>query len=97
MSAPLLHYFNENKLMRVETDTSEFAIGGILMQHFKVNGQLHWLPVAYYSKKLLDTETQYDTGEQELLVIVEAMHHWRHYCQGARHQIVVLTNHANLV
>ena len=35
--------------------------------------------------------------EQELLAVVEAMHHWRHYCQGARHPIVVLTDHANLV
>ena len=41
MSAPLLHYFDENKLMRVKTDTSEFAIGEILTQHFEVNGQLH--------------------------------------------------------
>ena len=80
MSTPLLHYFNENKLMRVKMDASKFAIGRILTQHFKVNSQLHWLPVAYYSKKLLDTETQYDTGEQELLTIVKAMHHWQHYC-----------------
>ncbi|SLM36316.1 gag-pol polyprotein [Lasallia pustulata] len=36
-------------------------------------------------------------GEQELLAIVEAIHHWRHYCRGARHLIVVLTDHANLV
>ena len=57
MSAPLLHYFNENKLMRVEMDAFKFTIDGILMQHFKVDSQLHWLPVAYYSKKLLDTET----------------------------------------
>ena len=96
-SAPLLHYFDENKPMRVETDASEFAISRILTQQFEVNSQLHWLLVAYYSKKLLDTETQYDTGKQELLAIVEAMHHWRHYCEGARHQIVILTDHANLV
>ena len=80
MSTSLLHYFNENKLMRVEMNTFKFAIGRILMQCFKVNSQLHWLPVTYYSKKLLDTETQYDTGEQELLVIVKVMHHWQHYC-----------------
>ncbi|SLM35424.1 Reverse transcriptase domain [Lasallia pustulata] len=80
MSAPLLRYFNENKPMRVELDASAFAIGGILTQQFEINGHLHWLPVAYYSKKLLDMETQYGTGEQELLAIVEAMHHWRHYC-----------------
>ncbi|SLM37282.1 gag polymerase env [Lasallia pustulata] len=97
MSAPLLRYFNENKPMRVETDASAFAIGGILTQQFEINDHLHWLPAAYYSKKLLDTETRYGTGEQELLAIVEAMHHWRHYCRGARHLIVVLTDHANLV
>ncbi|SLM35348.1 gag polymerase env, partial [Lasallia pustulata] len=97
MSASLLQYFDENKPMRVETDASAFTIGGILMQQFEINGHLHWLPVAYYSKKLLDTETRYRTGEQELFAIVEAMHHWRHYCRGARHPIVVLTDHANLV
>ncbi|SLM36046.1 gag polymerase env [Lasallia pustulata] len=83
--------------MRVETDASAFAIGGILTQQFEIDGHLHWLPVAYYSKKLLDMETRYGTGEQELFAIVEAMHHWRHYCRGARHPIVVLTDHANLV
>ena len=97
MSASLLHYFDENKLMRVETDTSEFAIDRILMQQFKIDSQLHWLSVVYYSKKLLDTEIWYDTDEQELLVIVKVMHHWCHYCQSVRHQIVVLTDHANLV
>ena len=96
-SAPLLCYFDENKPMRVKTDASAFAIGGILTQRFEVNGHLHWLLVAYYSKKLLDTETQYGTSEQELLAIVEAMHYWRHYYCGARHPIVVLTDHTNLV
>ena len=62
-SASLLHYFNENKLMRVETDTSEFTIDRILTQQFEVDSQLHWLSVAYYSKKLLNTEIWYDTDE----------------------------------
>ncbi|SLM35219.1 gag polymerase env, partial [Lasallia pustulata] len=96
-NAPLLRYFDENKSMRVETDASAFAIGGILTQQFEIDGHLPWLPVAYYSKKLLDTETRYGTGEQELFAIVEAMRHWRYYCRGARHPIVVLTDHANLV
>ena len=85
MSASLLHYFDENKLMRVETDTSEFAIDRILTQQFEINSQLHWLSVVYYSKKLLNTETQYDTDEQELLIIMKVMHHWCHYCQSVRH------------
>ena len=96
-SAPLLWYFDKNKPMKVEMDASAFAIGGILTQQFEINGHLYWLAVAYYSKKLLDMETQYGMGEQELLAIMEAMHHWRHYCRGARYPIVVLTDHANLV
>ena len=63
MSALLLHYFNENKPMRVKTNVSEFVISRILMQQFKINDYLHWLLITYYSKKLLNTETQYDTGE----------------------------------
>ena len=56
MSASLLQYFDENKLIRVEMNISEFTIDRILMQQFKVDSQLHWLSVTYYSKKLLDTE-----------------------------------------
>ena len=66
--------------MRVETNISEFAIDKILTQHFKIDSQLHWLSVTYYSKKLLDTEIWYDTDEQELLIIVKVMHHWYYYC-----------------
>ena len=28
---------------------------------------------------------------------MEVVHHWQHYCQGARHPIIILTDHANLV
>ena len=96
-SASLLCYFNENKLMRVKTDTFKFVIDRILTQQFKIDSHFYWLPVTYYSRKLLDTETQYDTDKQELLTIVEVMHHWQHYCQGAKYSIVILTDYANLV
>ncbi|SLM34211.1 gag polymerase env [Lasallia pustulata] len=69
-SAPLLRYFDENKPMRVETDASAFAIGGILTQQFEIDGHLYWLPVAYYSKKLLDTETRYGTGARHPIAVL---------------------------
>ncbi|SLM36340.1 gag polymerase env [Lasallia pustulata] len=69
-SAPLLRYFDENKPMKVETDASAFAIGGILTQQFEIDSHLHWLPVPYYSKKLLDTETRYGTGARYPIVIL---------------------------
>ena len=40
-STSLLHYFNENKSMRVETDTSAFTIDEILTQQFEVDSQFH--------------------------------------------------------
>ncbi|SLM36166.1 hypothetical protein LPUS_05630 [Lasallia pustulata] len=55
--------------MRVETDASAFTIDGILTQQFEIDGHLHWLPVAYYSKKLLDTETQYRTVQEKLYTL----------------------------
>ena len=32
-----------------------------------------------------------------MLAIVKSFTHWRHYLEGVRYQIVVLTDHANLV
>lgn len=35
--------------------------------------------------------------DQELLAIVEAFKHWRHYLEGSRYPIEVLTDHNNTV
>ena len=40
-STSLLCYFNENKSMRVKTDTSAFTINEILTQQFEVDSQFH--------------------------------------------------------
>ena len=41
-------------------------------------------------------EQHYDTYNQELLAIIAAFREWRHYLEGARFPIVVLTDHNNL-
>ncbi len=91
-TAPVLRHFNPDLPIRVETDASGYALGGIL-------SQLHeneWHPVAYYSRKQIPAETRYDTHDKELLAIMESFKHWRHYCEGSRHRIDVLTDHHNL-
>ncbi len=91
-TAPVLKHFTPELPIRVETDASGYAIGGIL-------SQLHsgvWHPVAYYSRKQIPAETRYDTHDKELLAIVESFKHWRHYCEGSRQKIEVLTDHHNL-
>lgn len=56
----------------------------------------HWQPVAYYSKKFSKVQANYDTGDREMLAIVECMKHWRHYCNGSAHLVRVATDHHNL-
>ena len=51
--------------------------------------------VAYHSRKFLDTERRYDVHDRELLAIVDALQHWRAYCEGAV-SLDIYTNHKNL-
>ena len=40
--------------------------------------------------------TRYKTYNAELLVIVKAFKTWRHYLEGCKYKIPILTNHNNL-
>ena len=57
---------------------------------------MNWHPVAYYLRKMLPAERNYETHDAELLAIVEGFKTWRHYLEGAAHTILVLTDHNNL-
>ena len=80
-TAPMLMHFDPRRRIRVETDASIFAIAAILSQLNEANGW--WQPVAYWSRKLIDAERNYETHNQELLAIVAAFKHWRHYLEGS--------------
>jgi hypothetical protein len=91
-SAPVLRHWDGTRDTRVETDASTKAIAGILSQ--QCDGQ--WRPVAYWSRKLTETEQRWATGQQELLAIVESLEEWRHYLEGTEAPFVVLTDHEAL-
>ena len=55
-----------------------------------------WHPVAYFSRKMIPAETRYKTHNAELLAIVEVFTTWRHYLEGCKHEVLVLTNYNNL-
>src|SRR6266571_3057338 len=78
----------------LEVDTSSFAIGATLSQQ---DEQQRWHPVAYFSKTLSEAERNYDIYDRELLAIVKSLKHWRVYLAGAPHQIVIHTDHANML
>jgi hypothetical protein len=46
--------------------------------------------------KATKEQRNYDTGDRELLAIVQALKEWRHYIQGSGHTTIVLSDHDNL-
>ncbi len=59
--APILHHFDSECYIRIETDASGYAIGGILSQLTPEWGQ--WHPVAFFSRKMILAETRYETHD----------------------------------
>lgn len=92
-TAPMLVHFDPNRKIRIETDASDFAVAAILSQP---DNDGAWHPVAFWSRKMIPAECNYETHDQELLGIVEAFKQWRHYADGSRFPIEVLTDHNNL-
>src|SRR5262245_30885590 len=91
-SAPILTMANHYDKFRLETDASEYAIGAILSQQ----QEDRWKPIAYLSKSLTLTERNYEIYDQELLAIMTALQHFRHYLMGAKQEFEIWTDHANL-
>ena len=91
-SAPILRHFDPGLPVTLHSDSSGFAISGIISQPH--DGLLH--PVAYWSRKCTPAECNYDIHDREMLAIVECMKHWRHYLEGSKYPIHVRSDHKNL-
>lgn len=83
ISAPVMISPDPKLPYEVYTDASQFALGAVLMQDQGKGLQ----PIAYLSRKLSQTECNYDTGERELLGIVYALTTWRCYLEGAKFKV----------
>ena len=95
IKASILHHFDPERHIRVETDRSGYDIAGVLSQLTSDNlGQWHLL--TFFLKKMILVETRYKTHDGELLAIVEAFKTWRHYLEGSQHKVLVLTDYNNL-
>ena len=93
-TAPLLQHYDPELPIRLETDASDVALGGVLSQ-LQTNTQ-KWHPIAFFSKQFKGAEVHYATPDKELMAIVECFKHWRHYLEGTSHTIEVWSDHMNL-
>jgi hypothetical protein len=94
--APVLAHFDYEKPTRLETDASGFAIAGIISQPaaWPTSGEEggrvkdhNWHPTAFWSRTMADAERNYSVGVHEMLAIVEACRHWRHYLEGSKYPV----------
>ena len=74
------------------TDASGKAMGAVLMQRDD-EGNLH--PVAFYSMKHTDAESNYAVHEFELLAIFKALKHWKYLLIGSE-KTLIYTDHKPL-
>ena len=92
MMAPCLHIPEDEGQCRVEADTSEGAVGAVILQWIEDK----WHPVAFHSKALSPTEQIYKIYDKEMLAIMEALAEWRHLLLGARQTFEIWMDHQNL-
>src|SRR5205807_8341709 len=93
MTAPILARFDHERTILVETDASDYVSAGVLSQR-NDQGTLH--PIAFFSKKHLSAECNYEIYDKELLAIVRCFEEWRAELEGSSHIIEVLSDHKNL-
>ncbi|CAJ0933276.1 unnamed protein product [Ranitomeya imitator] len=94
-SAPVLRQPDVSLPFQVEVDASEIGAGAVLSQRDPVGSLMK--PCAFFFRTFSPAERNYDVGNRELLATKWAFEEWRHWLEGAKHRIVVLTNHKNLI
>ena len=85
-SPPLLKYYEPDKSLILQCDASEKGLGASLLQDGK--------PIAYASRALTTTETNYAQIEKELLAIVFGVERFHQYTYGRK--VIVDSDHKPL-
>ncbi|KAK3773613.1 hypothetical protein RRG08_022322 [Elysia crispata] len=76
--ATLLHHPQPDAPKSLTVDASNTAIGAQLEQR---QGR-SWVPLAFFSRKLSDSEKKYSAFDRELLAAYSATKHFRHFLEG---------------
>jgi len=90
---PILTHNDDTHPTRLESDTSDCALGAVLSQLCK---EEKWHPVAFHSRKFSPAEIKYDVHDKEMATIVAAFKEWADMLMSVDNQILVYTDHKNL-
>jgi hypothetical protein len=93
-TAPVLLMPNIDKPFCIECDATDYATGAVLEQQGEDN---LWHPTAYISKAMDPAKRNYNIHNKELLAVFQLFKAWRHYLEGANHQVDVFSDYKNLV
>ncbi len=55
-----------------------------------------WYPIAFFSQKIISTETYYETYNHKLLAIIEVFKTWHHYLKSCKYKVFIFTDHNNI-
>ena len=89
-TAPILAHPNFSLPFIVDTDASQQGLGAVLSQYIEGQEKV----IAYASRTLSKSERKYCVTRKELLAVVFACKHFRHYLYG--HKVTVRTDHSAL-
>ena len=97
-----LQFFDYSNPLYIEVDASKWGIGSVMLQPDTVvkntsTGDIpnNLRPIAYASKTLSQTESNYSNIECELLGVVFSCLHLKHFAYG--HKVAVITDHKPLI
>ncbi|GBP76647.1 Transposon Tf2-6 polyprotein [Eumeta japonica] len=90
-SKPILRIFDPGQPIKIHTDASIKGVGAILKQEDKTGVSK---PVAYFSKKLTESQKKKMAIYLECLAIKKAVKYWQHWLMGK--EFVVYSDHKPL-
>ena len=91
-NAPILSNPCWDLPMKIATDASQLGIGAVLYQE-EAEGKIRY--IGFYSKALSQGQRNYSATKRELLAIMGALRHFRHYIYGGK-EFEVYTDHKAL-
>ena len=90
-NATMLHHPDSSLPLSLTTDASDVAIGGVIEQR----GPKGWEPLAFFSKKLSDSQQKWSPYDRELHAVHKSVRHFKHMVEGRA--FTIYTDHQSLV